>query len=246
MKLYSSIKPLKIIQITNENQDTSYFTYDGLNPIMIKSDNQRIEFEYQSNKLIKEKVYREGDNIPWLFRGFEYNSQNKIEKVSYNINVNSTVENWFGEKIDSFRLSAFYSYVYEDNKVTKELHFGNSTTDTISYSIINYDLNENIISKIGYTHFVDDLVKNKVQKYEYGSKHHYYPNINYPVYGKIFSRINNILFEDEIKYILHWDNESGTKVMDSTMTTKNYSISYNEFDYPTIISSDDETLIIEY
>ena len=241
-----SIKPKKIIEITDEIQDTSYYSYDGANPTLIESRNQLIKFEYQSNKLSKRKIFRKGDDIPWLYQQYEYNSENKLEKVKYYINENSTVEGWIGEPIDSFRLSAYYGYIYENGKLTKEYYYDNYTQSTSGYTIIEYDSSNNLISKTRYDNHSDQYVKNIVYKYTYDSKNHYYKNVNYPAFGKIFSIVNNILEEKRIDYYLQWNSETGYSIVDSIISVNTYQYDYNLDNYPVRIENDDEILIIEY
>jgi len=241
-----SIKPKKIIEITNETQDTSYYSYDGANPTLIESNNQLITFEYQSNKLSKRKIFRKGDDIPWLYQEYEYNSESKLIKESYYINENSTVEGWIDEPIDSYRLSAYYIYEYNGDKPNIEYYVNNYTNDTSSYTLIEYDSNNNITSKNQYTHSVGEYVKLRAHKYIYDNKNHYFKNVNYPAFGKIFSIVSNILIEEKTGYSISWDYQTGHSITDSTKTTYNYSYEYNEFDYPVRIEENNRTMIIEY
>lgn len=239
-------KPSKITETTKKGTTTSYYSYDEDNPTIIETNNQNIVFEYESNKVIKKNIFRKGDHIPWLIVGYDYNTENKVIKVSFNINVNSTVEKWIGDKIDSYRLSAYYGYNYDGNKIIKEYYYDNNSKDTLNYNIITYDSNNNINSKTEYSYLGDQYVKSRVHKYTYDQKHHFYRNVNFPAYGSIFSIVNNILSEERIDYYNSWDNQTGITVNDSSKTIKSYTYEYNEFDSPTSIISDDETLKIEY
>jgi hypothetical protein len=244
--LVNGSKPTKIIQISDYGHDTSFYTYDGVNPIMIESSSQRLTFEYESNRLQKLKNFRKGDDIPWLYLEYDYNTQNKVTKVSYYINVNSTVERWIGEKIDSYRLSAYYGYEYDGDMVIKEYYFDNQSVDTTSYNLIKFDSNKNIISKTDYKYMVDRYAISNVFSYEYDNKNHYLKNVNYPAYAKIFSIVSNIIKVKKVSYNLNWNIENGVTVVDSTTTILEYLNEYDDLDYPISISGGGYTTMIEY
>lgn len=239
-------RPVKIIEVTDEGTDTIYFSYDGDNPILIESNSQISEFEYQDNYFYKRKYFRKGDNIAWLYNLFEYDSEFRMIRFKYYINVNSTVEGWTGEQIDSYELSAHYGYVYDDEVITNEFYYDDRTRDTSNYKFIEYDVYNNIISKTEYESIQGQRVKNEVLRYTYDNKNHHLKDINYPTYGRIYSTENNILKEEKISYNVIWDSENGITITDSTVTTKTISYEYNEFGYPKKVVDEEETLFVEY
>lgn len=244
VSISDSIKPKKIITIINQTQDTSYYTYDGANPTLIESSSRFNTFEYQEDKLSRINIFRTGDDIPWLYLQYEYNSENELEKEKFYINENSTTEGWIGEPIDSYELSAYYGYIYENGILTKEYYYDNRTQQMSDYTIIEYDSYKNIISKTIYDNRSDQQVKSRVYQYTYDSKNHYFKNVNYPAFTE--SHVNNILEEKRIDYNIAWDNEGGYSIVDSTISVNTFQYQYNLDDFPVRIETNDYILIIEY
>ena len=228
------IKPKKIIVLTEDYQDTTHYYYSGQNITKTESKDGLSLYEYRKEKLFKIKYFRKGDKIPFLYNEFEYNSENKLTKLKFYLNVNSTVEEWKGEPIDSYKLSAYYEYKYRGDKVMEFYH--ENSIDT--YVLIEFDSNKNIVMKTER----GDHNKQYIRKYTYDSKNHFFKNINYPVYGEISSTVNNILTEEKI--YLSWSEETGITVIDSTKIKTTYT--YNEDDYPVKIECDKKTVLIEY
>lgn len=224
----NKIKPYKIISYYFEEKDTSYFTYNGIDPVRIESTNSYNILEYSSSKLVKQKVYRNGDEIPWLYLEYNYNNQNEIDKVSYYINVNSTVEEWTGEPIDEYRLSAHYAYEYSDNLITKEFYIEHS--DTSSYNTFEYDLSGNISKKIRYRRngMTGNFEESSVYIYTYDDKNHYLKDISLLDIASFSSKINNILSEERIA-------NGETEITENTYL-------YNDNEYPILFISDNDTV----
>lgn len=226
-------KPFKIISYYSEVPDTSYITYDGINPIKIESTNRFSKYIYSSNKLIKQEAYRAGDNIPWLYLKFEYNNQNLIEKVIFYLNVNSTVEEWIGEPIDDYRISAYYAYEYLKGQVNKEYYVDHN--DTTTYNEFDYDLNGNISKK---TVFIQHPITKNFEKsreiyFSYDNKNHYLKDISIPTYANYSTKVNNVISEETVSY------------ENSEIIENKYE--YDSFDFPTLFVSDEDTIWkIEY
>jgi hypothetical protein len=226
-------KPYKLISYYDEIPDTTYFTYNGIYPIKMESANGIRSFEYSSNKLAKLKIYRQGDEIPWLYLQYDYNDNDQINKVSFYINVNSTVEEWTGEPIDEYRLSAYYYYEYLGDLVQKEYYIENN--DTSFYSVVAHDLSGNMVTKTSYRKdaLTGDYESSSIYNYSYDTKNHYYKDIFYPTFASYSSSQNNVITKERI-----YNAES------------NFSYSqykYDELSYPILcITDQDTTWKIEY
>ena len=230
----TSEKPNKIIFYYNGVPDTNIYSYKGANLSKIEGKTQIIELEYDSIRIRKQKRFRIGDNIPWLYYEYFYNLNNELTMVNFYQNINSTGKEWIGDKIEKYKIISTYSYEYGNGKIALEYHIGENN-DTNSYFEFEYYSDGNISKKIEYTTNPNRNGYEKFYeyKYTYDKKNHYLKATSMAVSGQYATKINNII-KEELIY-------SGI----SHIT--NYNYKYNNRDFPVLCLSDQDTLWkIEY
>jgi hypothetical protein len=237
------------IMLTNTNCASCYetvtFQYNGTNIAKQTSADYYTNYEYDGSKIIKENFYRNGDDIPWLYIDYQYNHQDRIIRLSYYVNVNSTFEGWTGPQVNDYRLSAYYAYEYNGNVAVKEFYYDNQANDTIWGAQLNYDQNGNLSTRIEYSLRGDENVKRRKYDYTYDNKNHYLINTNLPEMGSLSTKINNLVSETETWYNRYWSEDKGY-YLDSSVSTITYSLEYNNLGYPVKITDDNYTITINY
>jgi len=252
----ASIKPKQVISEYEDDNyknkvDTSFMFYNGNKIDSILNTNGKITYEYSTNELII-KYYRKNDQISWHYSKYLYDTNKRVIKVEFYLNVNSNYQVWVGPKIDSYKLESYY-YKYEyllDGSVKEQYLYTQSDENKLDYSIYKYDANGNVVTKIRYRFTVDQYHIGSIDSMEYDNKNHYFRNVDIPTFASLLSKINNITRIKSTRYNSSWDLINGFAYTGTNYIVTNQAYQYDNNGFPTTMNADGnshyKSLIIKY
>lgn len=246
------IKPKMVINKYENAVDTSFVFYNGNKIDSVISTHGKSTYEYSTDDIIV-KGFRKNDQIPWEYVKYLYDTNKRVVKVEFYLNVNSDYNGWKGPKIDSFVLEDdYYTYDYlVDGSVKEQYLQADSEKKKSDYSIYKYDTHGNVATKINYWYIFDQYHISSIDSMEYDNKNHYFRNVDIPTFAPISSKINNIA---KIKSTLHSsfssDPINGFMYRDTIYRVTTQTFQYDNNGFPTMMTADGyshtKSLIIKY
>lgn len=252
----TSIKPKMIISEYEDDNyenkvDTSFIFYNGNKVDYTLNTQAKSTYEYSTYEVII-RQYRKNDQIPWYYTKYLYDTNKRVVKVEFYLNVNSDYHGWTGPKIDSFKLqNYFYKYSYLiDGSVKEQFLFAGSDENKSDYCLYKYDTHGNVVTKVDFNFTSEQYHLNNIDSMEYDNKNHQFKNVEVSYDIPLSSKINNITRIKSTFYSYSWDETNGFKYRDTTYRVTNQVYQYDNNDFPLVMNADGnshyKSLIIEY
>ena len=217
--------PIKITEYEDDVlEGETVFEYDeNNNPVKVDyGEGYYNTLEYDSDgRLALTRVYE--DNSLNSYETYEYNSYNQIIKIQY--------YNQAGEA------GSYYVHEYDANgNVIKKTQYGTNDAVVLYYAY-EHDSKGNVINtKYYWADYQSGLVSTDEYRettYQYDDKNNIYKSVDSPFLWE--TNINNVLVKT---FTDHYGNNYSV--------TYNYVYVYNDDNYPTEYTDDNERYVIEY
>jgi len=240
----------------------------GLTILSCSSDDDNNQTPDNTSKLIK-KVTLSNQNQTYSVN-FSYNSDNSIDKLEYLDTGGDFIEQYFynngeldrierqdlngvtegssevysyenGQPVEQkdyiniTTLDEVFKYFYNNNLLSSIQYFGFNETEYSKQDIYQYDSNQNVISIL--TDYVNASISEEETVFTYDSKNNPFKNIE----PKITLKESFISFNNNLVTEVKTNLSKNTSI-----STKNYTYSYDNDEYPISRTDGNETLTFEY